>query len=103
MKKIISGVFAAVLAIGFSAFTAPVKKATLNYYFEFDYTAYSPTKANVEGSAAWKISTSTSCPNAADEKACKIEVDAAKTHLESGVRKINPGTNIVATEFLPNN
>ena len=100
MKKTIIGIFAAVLAIGFSAFTAPAKKATLNYFFAFDYANFSPTQANVESDLAWVESTSTPCATTNNQIACKIEVDASDTHLDGAVRKLNSGINIVAAQYL---
>jgi hypothetical protein len=96
LRKYGIGIFSIMIAIGAVAFTkSPKEKAAQTTYdFYFKLTSY--TEGEVETNSNWETA-SKSCPTGS-AKACKINVPAAYTHIDSG-----SGNRVLNTNEASNN
>ena len=70
MKKYLFGILAIALAIGFSAFTKPVKGTFTDVIF----TGNTASQTSVEDESLWQEGTPFNC-DGTDDRACTINVD----------------------------
>lgn len=91
MKRYISGIAAAIIAICMVAFTTPGKKPLSTFTFRFTPNNY--TQPQVEANGNW-VSGASLCGGAAN-KACQMEVDVAYTHLNGSDRVLNTTGSVI--------
>jgi hypothetical protein len=96
MKKYLFGILAVALAIGFSAFTKPVKTTgTVFYHFDATQGFDDPNKIEDESNWIYDGATGISCPES-DVKACSIEV--SDTYVINGTNALSSSVDVKAEQ-----
>lgn len=108
MTRYLSGIVAAVFAIGAVAFTAPKNNGPLATYTFYYTPTTNYSQPQVQNNNNW-ISGASLCGGVPD-KACQIEVANSYTHLNGSIRVLNTTGNVPVinaklgadgTDFVP--